>query len=295
MRPARATWGRRRLFEACGATTAFALVGPPPPRSGATPLRDGIATGRACFSADIRLPGLRYAVIARPPTETCELVAFDAVGTLAVPGVVAATWVASPGGIPLRFPLLGGVAVVATNTWAALKGRDALKVTWRRAEAASSGRLHEGQQTRPQTVGTGLADSPAAQAAWIHEKFNDWTDNEGGPETLLSADEMLDNIMLYWLPNAGASSARLYWEVAQAPREVAPVDLPVAFSRSPADIGGPSRRWAERRFRRLVRWNEVERGGHFAAFEQPGSFIDEVRAGLHAVADAYGRAPGPRA
>lgn len=136
MRPARTIWGRRRLLGACGATTAFALVGPPPPQSGAKPPCDGIATGRACFSADIHLSGLRYAVIARPPTGSCELVAFDVAGTLAVPGVVAIAWVASPGGIPLRFPLLGGVAVVATNTWAALKGRDALKVTWKRGEAS---------------------------------------------------------------------------------------------------------------------------------------------------------------
>lgn len=136
------------------------------------------------------------------------------------------------------------------------------------------------QQTRPQTIGAGLADSPVAQAAWIYEKYNDWTNNEGGPETLFSMDEMLDNIMLYWLPNAGASSARLYWEVAHAPPEAAPVSLPVAFSRSPADIGGPSRRWAQRRFTRLVRWNEVARGGHFAAFEQPQTFVDELRAGL---------------
>lgn len=114
----------------------------------------------------------------------------------------------------------------------------------------------------------------------------DWTDHEGDPDTLFSYDEMLDNIMLYWLPNAGASSARLYWEVAHAPAETSPVDLPVAFSRFPCDIGGPARAWAERRFTRIVRWREVERGGHFAAWEQPGIFIEEVRAGFRAIREA---------
>ena len=139
------------------------------------------------------------------------------------------------------------------------------------------------QGTRPQTIGASLADSPAGQAAWIYEKCHDWTDCDGDPDSLFTADELLDNIMLYWLPNAAASSARLYWEVAHAPVEAAPVDVPLAFTRFPADIGGPSRRWAERRFRDLVSWREAARGGHFAAWEQPAIFTDEVRAGLAAV------------
>lgn len=154
-----------------------------------------------------------------------------------------------------------------------------------RFERELSGYMKE-QGTRPQTVGYGLADSPTGQAAWIYEKYYDWTDHEGGPETLLSMDEMLDNIMLYWLPNAGASSARLYWEAVRGEPQTTVVELPVAFSQSPRDIGGPSRRWAERRFRRIVRWREVARGGHFAAFEQPAIFIDEVRAGFRAIGEA---------
>lgn len=139
------------------------------------------------------------------------------------------------------------------------------------------------QSTRPQTIGTALADSPAGQAAWIYEKLNDWTDNESGPESLFTLDEMLDNIMLYWLPDAAASSARLYWEVAHAPVKTALVTMPLAFTDFPAEIGGPSRRWAERRFRRIVSWREAAKGGHFAAFEQPAIFVDEVRAGLRAI------------
>lgn len=149
-------------------------------------------------------------------------------------------------------------------------------------EATLSGYMKQ-QSTRPQTVGYGLADSPAGQAAWIYEKYNDWTDNDGGPETLLTLDEMLDNIMLYWITNTGPSSARLYWEVTSTDPEASPVDIPMAFTRSPNDIGGPSRRWAKRRFRKIVSWREAERGGHFAALEQPDIFIDEVRAGLRAI------------
>ena len=139
------------------------------------------------------------------------------------------------------------------------------------------------QSTRPQTIGYALAESPVGQAAWIYEKYHDWTDNTGDPESVLSLEEMLDNIMLYWLPNAGASSARRYWENVRDGSHDEIVELPMAFSASPKDIGGPSRRWAGRRFTRIVNWNEVARGGHFAAFEQPEIFVREVRTGLRAI------------
>jgi pimeloyl-ACP methyl ester carboxylesterase len=133
------------------------------------------------------------------------------------------------------------------------------------------------QSTRPQTLGYGLVDSPAAQAAWIVEKFWAWTDCDGHPENVLTRDELLDNVMLYWLPGAGASSARLYWEsFAQLPLD--PVTVPVGCSIFPKEIFRTSRRWAEKRFAKLVHFNELERGGHFAAFEQPESFVAEVRA-----------------
>ena len=132
------------------------------------------------------------------------------------------------------------------------------------------------QSTRPQTVGYGLADSPSGQAAWILEKFWAWTDCNGHPENALTRDEMLDNIMLYWLPNAAASSARLYWESFTRTRRDA-ITIPVGCSIFPKEIFRASRRWAERRYKNLVYWNELEKGGHFAAFEQPAVFVDEVR------------------
>ena len=133
------------------------------------------------------------------------------------------------------------------------------------------------QATRPQTVGYGLVDSPAAQAAWIVEKFWSWSDNDGHPESTFTRKRLLDNVMHYWLPAAGASAARLYWESLRVRRDV-PVSVPVGASIFPKEILRPSRRWAERRFSDLRYWHEPPKGGHFAAFEQPAIFVDEVRA-----------------
>ncbi len=140
------------------------------------------------------------------------------------------------------------------------------------------------QSTRPQTVGYALADSPAGQAAWIYEKFHDWTDNAGSPEDVLSRDEMLDDIMMYWLPNTAASSARLYWEsFSTFHQQHPPVTVPTAISMFPKELQRGSRRWAQNRFSNLVYWHELDRGGHFAAFEQPALFTAEVRNGLRPV------------
>ena len=134
------------------------------------------------------------------------------------------------------------------------------------------------QSTRPQTLGYGLVDSPAGQAAWILEKFWAWTDCDGHPENALGRDEMLDNVMLYWLPGTGASSARLYWESFSGP-PMDPVAVPVGCSIFPKEIFRSSRRWAEKHYGdKLVHWNALDQGGHFAAFEQPAIFVEEIRA-----------------
>ena len=133
------------------------------------------------------------------------------------------------------------------------------------------------QSTRPQTLGYGLADSPAGQCAWIVEKFWAWTDCDGHPENVLTRDQLLDNVMLYWLPANGASSARLYWESFHDHDTAAGHGARPAAPIFPKEIFRPSRRWAETRFTDLRYWNELDRGGHFAAFEQPESFVDEVR------------------
>jgi pimeloyl-ACP methyl ester carboxylesterase len=139
------------------------------------------------------------------------------------------------------------------------------------------------QSTYPQTLGYGLADSPVGQMAWVVEKFYVWTDCDINgvkhPENVLTKDELLDNVMLYWLNNAGASSARLYWESFNNP-SMDPITMPVGCSIFPREIFRSSRRWAEKRFSNLIYWNELDRGGHFAALEQPEIFIEEVRNGF---------------
>ncbi len=133
------------------------------------------------------------------------------------------------------------------------------------------------QSTRPQTLGYGLADSPAGQAAWILEKFHAWSDCSGHPENVFTREKLLDNVMMYWLPAAGASSARIYWEsYGTIPQD--PIHIPVGCSIFPEEIYRVSRRWAEKRFKKLVYWNRLDRGGHFAAFEQPQLFVQELRA-----------------
>jgi epoxide hydrolase len=139
------------------------------------------------------------------------------------------------------------------------------------------------QMTRPQTLGYGLVDSPAGLCAWIVEKFRAWTDCDGHPENALTRDELLDNVMLYWLPGTAASSARLYWESLRRVRELVSrpnldaVTAPTGGSIFPKEFIRPSRRWAEKRFTDIRYWNELEVGGHFAAFEQPELFVAEVR------------------
>ena len=137
------------------------------------------------------------------------------------------------------------------------------------------------QSTRPQSVGYGLVDSPAGLCGWITEKYWAWTDCDGDPANVLTRDEMLDNIMLYWLPAAGASSARLYWE-SFGRRPQGTVEVPVGCSLFPKEIFRASRRWAQQAFPDLRYWNELPRGGHFAAFEQPDLFVAEVRAAFRA-------------
>ncbi len=139
----------------------------------------------------------------------------------------------------------------------------------------------EQQRTKPQTLGYSLADSPAGQAAWIYDKFRDWSDCRGDPMNSYSPDDVLDNIMLYWLPNNGASSARLYaaeWPADWTQGELAPLSVPVGFSIFPKEIYRPARRWVEKKYGPLLHWNELEQGGHFAALESPASFVEEMRA-----------------
>lgn len=132
------------------------------------------------------------------------------------------------------------------------------------------------QRTRPQTIGYSLVDSPVGLAGWIYEKMWAWTDNSGMPEDALSRDAMCDNLSLYWFTAAGASSARLYWESFGSFAPVK-IELPIAVSQFPKEIIPAARKWAERVFPNLVHWGDMDKGGHFAAWEQPDLFVSELR------------------
>jgi microsomal epoxide hydrolase len=135
------------------------------------------------------------------------------------------------------------------------------------------------QSTRPQTIGYALADSPVAQASWIYALFQDVSDSSGNAESVFTFDEMLDDIMLYWLSNAGASSARLYWESQSSMSGPPPgtMQMPTGISMFPKELVRISRRWAETRFSNLIHFNELDAGGHFAALEQPVALTEDIR------------------
>jgi pimeloyl-ACP methyl ester carboxylesterase len=132
--------------------------------------------------------------------------------------------------------------------------------------------------TRPQTIGYALTDSPAGLAAWIYDY------NNGEPERLLAKDDVLDDITLYWLTNSATSSARLYWEsggrspTLAAAQKTAEISLPVAITVFPEEIYRAPETWARRAYRNLIYFHEVDKGGHFAAWEQPELFSAELRA-----------------
>jgi pimeloyl-ACP methyl ester carboxylesterase len=147
------------------------------------------------------------------------------------------------------------------------------------------------QATRPQTIGYALLDSPVALAAWMLDHDTDSYEKisrafvDGEPVGNLSRDHVLDNITLYWLTGTGASAARSYWEsygaaaVATAASQAPPeVSLPVGFTTFPGEIWRTPRSWAEQAYPNLTYFNEADRGGHFAAWEEPELFTTEVRA-----------------
>jgi pimeloyl-ACP methyl ester carboxylesterase len=145
------------------------------------------------------------------------------------------------------------------------------------------------QATRPETIGYALLDSPVALAAWMIDHDTDSYLKiargfvDGQPSGNLTREHIVDNITLYWLTGTGASAARSYWEegqenaraVGQAPR---PVSIPVGFTTFPGEIWRTPRSWVEKAYPNVIYFNEVDKGGHFAAWEEPGLFSEELRA-----------------
>jgi epoxide hydrolase len=135
------------------------------------------------------------------------------------------------------------------------------------------------QGTKPQTLGVSLNDSPAGLLAWIVEKFRAWSDCDGDPENAFTRDQLLTNVMVYWVTRTITSSARLYRESRQADlRGEAPqyVGVPTGVARYPKEVLRFPRSWVEQRYN-VTHWAVMPRGGHFAAMEQPALFTDDVR------------------
>lgn len=137
--------------------------------------------------------------------------------------------------------------------------------------------------TRPQTLGYGLTDSPVGLASFFLDKFNEWTYSGGNAEKALTKDEMLDDISLYWFTNTANSSAQLYWENANnnfnaLEQRTAEIKVPVAITVFPGEIYQAPKSWAERAYKNLSYFNEVNKGGHFASWEEPQIFTVELRA-----------------
>src|SRR5215469_2219105 len=145
--------------------------------------------------------------------------------------------------------------------------------------------------TRPQTLGYSLADSPAGLAAWFYDKFADGTDTDGHPERELTRDEMLDDITLYWLTNTGASAARLYWENNANNFNAVDISLPTAITVFPGDVYQAPKSWAEKSYHKLIYFHAVDKGGHWAAWEQPDLFAVEIRAAFRPVRQGYHAQP----
>jgi pimeloyl-ACP methyl ester carboxylesterase len=140
------------------------------------------------------------------------------------------------------------------------------------------------QATRPQTLSYAFTDSPVGQLAWIVEKFREWTDSDKVPEDAVDRDLLLTNAMIYWLTGTAGSSAQIYYEsapflpTAPATPSLPPLPVPLGVAVFPRDIILPIRRLAERTFPNIVQWTEFDRGGHFAAMEEPDLFVDDLRA-----------------
>ncbi len=138
------------------------------------------------------------------------------------------------------------------------------------------------QSTKPQTIGYALDDSPVGLAAWIVEKFRTWSDCDGDVERSFTKDQLIDNLMVYWVTTTAHSAGRMYYEFDQGLRNgeldiFSPLTVPVGYARYPKEIMRTSRRWAEAQHP-IAHFAEMDRGGHFAAFEVPDLFVPDVRA-----------------
>jgi pimeloyl-ACP methyl ester carboxylesterase len=261
-----------------GAEDAFDLVLPSLPGYGFSgePTEVGWDSGRVARAwAELmhRLGYTRY--VAQGGDVGAEIT--DAMGRQAPEGLVG-----------IHMNLLVAALAIADQLPAASEQERAARDAEAAFRASGFGYFLE-QATRPQTIGYALLDSPVALAAWMLDHDTDSYEKisrailDGQPAGNLTRDHIVDNITLYWLTGTGASAARSYWEsgraqalaAGQAPPEV---PIPVGFTTFPGEIFRAPRSWVEKVYRNVIYYNEVDRGGHFAAWEEPQLFSEELRA-----------------
>ena len=232
------------------------------------------------FSDAPRRPGMHHVQIAALWVELMQQLGYERFGAQGGDwgaGVSAALGAFHPAqviGVHLNYVPAQPPAEISTA-----EDRQALaqRALWQQTEAAYS--LLQG--TKPQTIGVALDDSPAGLAAWIIEKFRTWSDCGGDVESRFTRDELLTNVMLYWVTRTATSSARLYRERNRTLGAglVPPhrVEVPTGCAIFPAEIARPPRSWAEASYH-ITRWTEMPSGGHFAAMEEPEALAAEIRA-----------------
>ena len=178
-------------------------------------------------------------------------------------------------GVHLNF--LPGGRPMTGDPWEGVTAEERARVEGRQQELQAHYGYSSIQGTRPQTLGFALNDSPAGQAAWIVDKFWAWSDHAGDLENSFTKDELLTNVMLYWVTQSGPSSARIYFERQGYNGGRPSGQVPVACALFPKEINVPPRKWVEAQIP-IARWTEMPRGGHFAAMEVPDLLVEDVRA-----------------
>ena len=241
------------------------------------------------FSDRPREPGMGPEQMADINTQLMARLGYDRYGTQGGDwGAVISRWIAYTdaehvAGLHLNF-VMASPPTGAQNPMEGVTPDELQRMQARQASLANATGYTQIQGTKPQTLGYGLNDSPAGLAAWIVEKFHAWCDCQGDVESIFTKDELLTNVMLYWVTETATSAARLYYESRRqtggAGILTAPpgrVEVPTAGALFPYELLIPPRRWAEAHYN-ITRWTEMPRGGHFAAFEQPELLVEDVRA-----------------
>ena len=232
------------------------------------------------FSGKPRTPGFSVSRMSEFVAKLMERLGYERYGAQGGDwGAGVSSWLGNydskhVAGVHLNF--LGGGPPKKDNIWAGVTAEERKRFEQRVAELQNHRAYGAIQGTRPQTLGFALDDSPAGLAAWIIDKFWAWSDHKGNLDNSFTRDELLTNVMIYWVTRAATSSARIYFERDFHTGGRKAGKVPVGVALFPREINVPPRRWVEERFN-LVHWTEMPRGGHFAALEQPALLVEDVR------------------